>query len=46
MKKAKITFTEKMLTDKSIAIAEMGERLNALFGVLGETANTGMGKKI
>lgn len=34
------------LTDKSLAIAEMGDRLNSLFAVLEETANTGVGKKI
>lgn len=34
------------LTDKSLAIAEMGERLNSLFAVLEENANTGVGKKI
>lgn len=31
---------------KSLAIVEMKERLNALFGVLAETAGSGVGKKI
>ena len=34
------------LTDKSLAIADMDKKLNALFAVLEETANTGVGKKI
>ena len=34
------------LTDKSLAIAEMGERLTSLFAVLEETASSGVGKKI
>ena len=34
------------LTDKSLAIAEMGKKLNSLFAVLEESANTGVGKKI
>ena len=34
------------LTEKSLAIAEMGKKLNSLFAVLEETANTGVGKKI
>ena len=47
--KAKTAETEKRiaeLTDKSLAIAEMEKKLNALFAVLEETANTGVGKKI
>ena len=46
--KAKTAELEKRvieLTDKSLAIADMRERLNALFSVLEENANTGMGKK-
>ena len=34
------------LTEKSLAIADMGKKLNSLFAVLEETANTGVGKKI
>ena len=34
------------LTEKSLAIADMDKKLNALFAVLEETANTGVGKKI
>ena len=34
------------LTEKSLAIADMDKKLNALFDVLEETANTGVGKKI
>lgn len=47
--KAKTAEMEKRiaeLTDKSLAIAEMGERLGVLFAVLEETVNTGVGKKI
>lgn len=34
------------LTNKSLAIAEMGEKLNALFAVPKETVNTGVGRII
>lgn len=47
--KAKTAEMEKRiteLTDKASAFENFAERLNALFGVLEETANTGMGKKI
>ena len=46
--KAKTAELEKRvieLTDKSLAIADLSERLNLLFAVLEENANTGMGKK-
>lgn len=47
--KAKTAEMEKRiteLTDKVSAFENFAERLNALLGVLEETANTGMGKKI
>ena len=34
------------LTDKAVAFENFAEQLNALFGVLEETANTSVGKKI
>ena len=34
------------LTDKAAAFENFAEQLNALFGVLEETANTSVGKKI
>lgn len=47
--KAKTVVMEKRiteLTDKASAFENFAERLNALLGVLEETANTGMGKKL
>ena len=47
--KAKTAEMEKRiteLTDKASAFENFAERLNALFGILEETANTGVGKKI